>query len=130
MEFRPNGTLNDTELIVPYPEDERFRSALKGDEPNASLINELNASLSTVETERGEMLRLNIGDFTPQTQFQRFEPPKEIKRRVENGSEERKVIGRNITGTSRYSSYDLVVKIKYNRSLDQSDRKRKSGQGN
>ncbi len=112
-EFRFNGTLNDTEIIVPYPDDGRFQSAIRGNS-DARLSNELNASLSIVNTSRGEMLKLDVGDFTPRTDSERFE--REF-RRLENNTD-REIRRVNVTGLAKYSSYNLLVRFDYNRSLD------------
>lgn len=114
MEFTPNGTLNGTELIVPYPEDERFQSAIRGNTSNVSIHNELNASLSIVETEKGEMLKLDVGDFTPELPEERFGP----RATPRNRTGDPEIREENVTGLNRYSPYSLVIKAEYNRSLD------------
>ena len=44
-ELRTNGSLNDTEMLVPFPEDERFRDAVENgsEDPNITISNDLNA---------------------------------------------------------------------------------------
>ncbi|MCJ7479116.1 MAG: hypothetical protein MUP63_02970 [Candidatus Nanohaloarchaeota archaeon QJJ-7] len=117
LEFQPNGTLNDTELIVPYPEDGRFQSAVRGNVSNVSILNDMNASLSIVETSRGEMLRLEMGRFEPETREERFSSSRDPEE-MENVTGDVEIVERNISGDGGYTSYDLVIKAKYNRSLD------------
>lgn len=114
IEFRTNGSLNNTELLVPYPEDQRFRSIIDGNTSKVSIVNEMNASLSIVETSRGGMLRLDIGEFRPENRSERFE----TDRRIENETGELEVARGNITGLAEYSSYDLTIRAKYNRTID------------
>ena len=108
--FTANGSLNDTVLILPYPDDERFRNVLNGTDPNATIINDFNASTSITDS---GLLRLELGDFRPETREQRFRS--EVNITPEQNESIRQA---NFSGINRYSSYDFIVKIEYNRSID------------
>lgn len=109
-EVRANGTLNDTEILLPYPEDERFRQALNGEDPNVTIVNDFNASTSITDS---GLLRLDIRDFRPETREERF--TREVNITPEEDEELRRV---NFSGIREYSSYDFIVQIDYNRSID------------
>ncbi|MFO7793599.1 MAG: hypothetical protein R6V35_01340 [Candidatus Nanohaloarchaea archaeon] len=114
-ELRANGTLNDTEILLPYPEDERFRNAIENSsqDPNVTISNDFNASTSITDS---GYLRLDIGDFGPETRDERFgdaEPPDSFN---ESGYVERI----NVSGIREYSSYDFYIRIDYNRSINTS----------
>ena len=115
-ELRTNGTLNDTEMLVPFPEDERFRDAVENgsEDPNVTISNDLNASTSITDS---GYLRLDIGDFRPQTREERFgdaEPPPSF-----NDSGDIREI--NVSGIREYSSYDFYIRIDYNRTINTSE---------
>ncbi len=119
-EFTANGTLNDTVFYLPYPEDEEFRDKVRMNGSNVSIHNEWDANLSVVNTSRGEMLKADIGDFQPQTFDDRFleeinqtELPEEVERD--------EILNRtytNSTELSDYATYDLIISVDYNRTLD------------
>ena len=111
VELRANGSLNDTEFLVPYPEAENFRSALNSSTYNVSLRNEMNASVSIVNTSRGEMLELDIGEFRPEkrgSNAETYRNDTETTVRVTDPGNE----------LNDYNTYDFEVLIDYNRSLD------------
>jgi|GEM_PF-1215899 len=112
VELRTNGTLNDTEILVPYPEDETFREVIdNGSRTNVTFSNDFNASTSV--TDDG-YLRLNLGDFRPETRDERFgdiEMPDSFN---ESGN----VRKTNVSGIREYSSYDFYIRIDYNRSIN------------
>lgn len=121
-EFTSNSSLNDTELLLPFPQDDNFQRKVMRNGSNVSIHNEWDANLSIVNTSRGEMLKANIGDFKPQTRDERFETevnmsrlPEEVEREeiVNNSSS-----SNGTTDFQDYSSYDLVISVDYNRTLD------------
>jgi hypothetical protein len=118
-EIRANGSLNDTEILLPYPEDKRFREALNGSaDPNVTVSNEFNASTSI--TDDG-YLRLDIGDFRPQTREERFRDITENPVFPDDFNESGDLRERNVSGIQQYSSYDFYIRIDYNRSINTSE---------
>ena len=119
-DLRANGTLNETVILVPYPDDERFRNAVENNvqDPNVTISNDFNASTSITDS---GLLKLDIGDFRPQTREERFiditENPVFPDRYNESGD----LRERNVSGITAYSSYDFYVRIDYNRSIDTMD---------
>lgn len=110
-EIRANGTLNDTEFLLPYPENEKFREALENDSPeNVTVINDFNASTSLTDS---GLLRLDIGDFRPETREERFSRETNI-----SPEENERIEEDNLSGINEYSSYNFLVQIDYNRSID------------
>ena len=115
VELRTNGTLNDTEILVPYPNDERFRNIVenRSENPNVTISNDFNASTSITDS---GLLKLDIGDFRPET---REEKLRYLEENTEfNDSEEIRKI--NVSGINEYSSYDFYIRIDYNRSINTS----------
>lgn len=111
-EIRANGTLNDTEFLLPYPDDEKFREALVNDSlENVTVINDFNASTSLTDS---GLLRLDIGDFRPETREERF-PREDVNITPEEGE---KIKEADFSGINEYSSYSFIVQIDYNRSID------------
>ena len=116
-EVRANGTLNDTEILLPYPEDKRFREALENGsvDPNVTISNDFNASTSI--TDEG-YLRLDIGDFRPETREERFRDITENPTFPDDFNESSDLRERNVSGIHEYSSYDFYIRIDYNRSIN------------
>lgn len=113
VELRTNGTLNDTEILAPYPEDERFRKVIqnRSEGPNVTVSNDFNASTSITDS---GYLKLDIGDFRPETRDERFSDSR-LNRSLNRSGELRKS---NVSGIREYSSYDFYIRIDYNRSID------------
>lgn len=118
-ELRTNGTLNDTEILVPYPEDERFREVIENssEDTNVTLTNDLNASTSITDS---GYLRLDIGDFRPQTREERYRDITDNPTFPDEYNESGDMRERNVSGISKYSSYDFYIRIDYNRSINTS----------
>jgi len=112
VDLRTNGTLNDTSLLFPYPEDEKFHQAIENDSAqNVSIANDFNASTSITGS---GYLKLDVGDFRPQTKNERYS-----SERINITPEENEELRRNnLTGIREYSSYEFIVQIDYNRSID------------
>lgn len=119
-DFTANGTLNDTVFYLPYPENKEFRETVRMNRSNVSFHNEWNANLSIVNTSRGEMLKAEIGDFKPQRFDERFQ--EEINQtKLPDEVEREEILNKtdtNGTELSDYATYDLVISVDYNRSLD------------
>lgn len=113
-EFQTNGTLNNTTFLLPYPDNEQFKQAIiEGENTSISIHNEPNATLSLVNTSRGTMLRVDIGNFTPEvdsppTRINSSKRPAEV---VEEGNISNPVF-------RDYHSYDIIVSVNYNRTID------------
>lgn len=114
-EFQANGTLNDTEFLLPYPDSERFREAIvEGENENISIHNEPNATLSLTNTSNGTMLNVDLGNFTPEvsappTPINESDYPSEIESAEANISDPE---------FEEFQSYDIVISVDYNRTLD------------
>jgi hypothetical protein len=121
-DIQANGTLNDTEILLPFPQDEEFQKSVELNSSNVSLHNDWNASLSVVNTSRGEMLEADIGEFDPEHSRERFQRMINNTDINETGTEiERpKVRTGEMNGTeiNDYVSYSLVILVDYNRTLD------------
>lgn len=115
-EIHTNGTLNNTEILLPYPDDQLFVRAVNGNVSNATVRNELNATLSAVNTSRGVMLKAEIDSFTPETHKQSIERinDSELPDDVELGQVNR-------TGIDRYRRHNIAVNIDYNRTINTSN---------
>ena len=112
VELRTNGTLNDTEILVPYPEDERFREVIENESrTNVTISNDLNASTSITDS---GYLRLDLGDFRPETRDERFGDIEMPPSYNESGN----IRKSNFSGIREYSSYDFYIRIDYNRSIN------------
>lgn len=113
VELRANGTMNDTEILVPYPQDERFKQVIENDTitPNVTISNDFNASTSITDS---GLLKLDIGDFRPETREERFGDRMESHSYNESG----RLRQENVSGITEYSSYDFYVRIGYNKSID------------
>lgn len=112
-EIHTNGTLNNTTLLLPYPEDSKFAKAINGNLTNSTVRNDINATLSTVNTSKGLMLKAEIDSFTPQPYDQNYERINESE--LSDGEKIGKI---NRTGIDKYRRYDIIVQIDYNQSLD------------
>jgi len=117
-EFTVNGTLNDTVMYLPYPEDKEFRNTVQMNRSNVSIHNEWNTNLSVVNTSRGEMLKAEIGYFRPQTFEERFQ--EEVNEsQLPDGIEREEIIDdKDSEELSEYNSYDLIISVDYNNTLD------------
>ena len=115
-ELRTNVTLNDTEILLPFPEDERFRNAVENDseDPNVTISNDFNASTSITDS---GYLRLDIGDFRPETPEERFGETEFPDSFNESGE----LRSANVSGIRKYTSYDFYIRIDYNRSINTSN---------
>jgi hypothetical protein len=115
-ELRTNGTLNDTEILLPFPEDGRFRNAVENDSlgPNVTISDDFNASTSITDS---GYLRLDIGDFRPETPEERFGDA-ELPDSFNESGELRSA---NVSGIRKYTSYDFYIRIDYNRSVNTSN---------
>ena len=119
-ELRTNGTLNDTEILVPFPEDERFRDAVENgtEDPNVTISNDLNASTSITDS---GYLRLDIGDFRPRSREERFRDIAENPTFPDDYNESGDIRKINVSGIREYSSYDFYIRIDYNRTINTSE---------
>lgn len=120
VELRTNGTINDTEILVPYPDDKRFRQLIENgtEDPNATVSNDFNASTSMTDS---GYLKLDIGDFSPETREERFgdsERPPSFNR---SGQLRETNISDDLSGIREYSSYDFYIRIDYNRTINTSE---------
>ena len=119
-ELRTNGTLNDTEILVPYPDDQRFRNALLNgsEDPNVTISNDLNASTSITDS---GYLRMDLGDFRPQTREQRYREITGNSTLPDDYNESGDLRERNVSGIHGYSSYNFYIRINYNRTINTSE---------
>ncbi|MFQ3308412.1 MAG: hypothetical protein ACI977_000647 [Candidatus Nanohaloarchaea archaeon] len=112
-QIHTNGTLNDTRILLPYPQDDRFIEAVNTNSTNVSIHNEFNTSLEAVNTSKGVFLELDMHRFQPEKRSRGLAEINDSK--LPEKTEVREV---NHTGIDKYKRYDLSIAVKYNRSLD------------
>ena len=119
-ELKSNSTVENATFLLPYPEDERFRKSVKSNSSNVSIHNDWNATISEVNSSRGQMLEASIETFEPETSIEKIE--EEIDESdIENDTDIRRKMKEgeaNNTDFNDYLSYNLVIDVEYNDSIE------------